>query len=131
MRRVFLLAVLSLWAGACAEASAAPPEAESLEEILVAARDLPMGTLLKSTDVVTRSVPSSGVTPSIIKPDAASYLMDQRVLLPMLAGDPVQWAFFENVGNQAYEACEQLEAGNVSAGQQVAFARQMILERAD
>jgi len=128
MRRVFLLAALSLWAVACAEASAAPPEATM--EIVVATRDLPAGTLLKSTDVATRSVPRALVTASLIPPGSLTYLVDQRLLLPMLAGDPLQWGFFESHHVEAYQACAPLENEHASAQQQVARARQILLKPA-
>ncbi len=127
MRRMFLLSAVSLWAVACAEASAAPPEAGALVEILVATRALPAGTVLKDTDVATRSVPEALVTTSVIRPGSLTYLVDQRLTLPMLAGDPLQWGFFETLHVDAQQACAKLEGEDASAEQQVARARQLIL----
>ena len=127
MRRVLLLAALSVWAVACAEASAAPPEPGARVRIFVAARDLPAGTVLKREDVEERSVPEAMVTRSLLNPASVAYLVDQRLVLPMLAGDPVQVPFFESLHVEAYQACAKLEREDVSAAQQVARARHLVI----
>jgi flagella basal body P-ring formation protein FlgA len=40
-------------------------------------------------------VPEQFVTTSVVKPDSASYIVDQKLLVPVQAGDPMLWSHFE------------------------------------
>jgi Flp pilus assembly protein CpaB len=129
MRRVFLLAVLPLLAltSACSQASAAEPDKSGRVKILVAARDLPAGSTVTLDDIEERLAHESLVTSSVVKPDSASYIVNQKLTLPLLAGDPVHWSFFETSFHKALESCAKFEGEDTSAEQQVARARQIVL----
>ena len=58
MRRLIILAVLPMLAAACADASAAEPNPNSLVPIVVANRDLPAGSTVTWSDISQRSVPA-------------------------------------------------------------------------
>jgi pilus assembly protein CpaB len=45
--------------------------------------------------ISSRPVPSQFVTSSVVKPDAASYVVNQKVLVPLQRGDPLLWSQFE------------------------------------
>ncbi|MBN1208103.1 MAG: SAF domain-containing protein [Myxococcaceae bacterium] len=127
MRRLMVLAALCLLASACAEASAAGPEADTLVPIVVAADDLPAGTILIPGDLAQRSIPASLVTSSMVKPESVAFIVNMRVRLPMLKGDLVQWSFVENSHQEIREACAKFGAEDATALQQVARARQIVL----
>jgi len=69
-------------------------QTHSLQSVVTVVRDLPAGHPLTFADVAHRMIPVAVVTSSIAKPDSASYLLDQRLSVPLHAGDPVQWSFF-------------------------------------
>ena len=131
MRRLVLFAVLSLLAlaSACSQASAAEPDASAMVTIVVARRALPVGSVVTFDDLQQRSVPASLVSSSVLKPDSATYIVNQKLILPLLAGDPVQWSFFESSPNKALDSCAKLEGEDASAEQQVARARQLVFSR--
>ncbi len=64
---------------------------------------------------------------SVVKPDSATYIVNQKLMLPVLAGDPVQWSFFEMSLNKSLDSRAKLEGEDASAEQQVARARQIVL----
>ncbi|PTL83579.1 SAF domain-containing protein [Vitiosangium sp. GDMCC 1.1324] len=129
MRRVFLLAVLPLLAlaSACSQASAAEPNKSERVRILVAAHDLPAGSTVTLNDLEERLVHESLVTSSVVKPDSASYLVNQKLTVPLLTGDPVHWSFFGTSFHKALESCAKFDGEDTSAEQQVARARQIVL----
>ncbi|HVG57193.1 MAG TPA: SAF domain-containing protein [Hyalangium sp.] len=127
MRHLVFMAALSMLASACAEAGAAEPHPDALVPIVVAARDLPAGTVVTFDDLLQRGIPARLVTSSIVKPESASYVVQQPLMLPLLAGDPVQWSFFQLSPKDVHEACAKFEADEGSAAQQVARARQIVL----
>ncbi len=67
----------------------------NLVPVVVAAVDLPEGTVVTSEHLSQRSVPEQFVTGSIIKPDSVSFVLGQRVLVPVAAGDGLLWSQFE------------------------------------
>lgn len=92
-------------------------------EVLVAARDLPEGTVVTKKDFVARAYPSARATSSLVKPASVEYLVGQRMLVPALAGDPIFWASLETrTDPQTVEACLRV-VGTGTAPQQVARAR--------
>lgn len=66
-----------------------------LVPVVVAAQDIPEGTTVTFEMIAQRSVPEQFVTSSVVKPDSASYIVNQKVLVPLQAGDPLLWSQFE------------------------------------
>jgi pilus assembly protein CpaB len=127
MRRLIILAVLPMLAAACADASAAEPNPNSLVPIVIASRDLPAGSTVTWDDISQRSVPAGLVTSSVVRPDSASYINNQKLVLPVLAGDAMQWSYFESLHGELLEPCARFSGEDLSAEQQVARARQIVL----
>jgi Flp pilus assembly protein CpaB len=66
--------------------------AEERLGVVVAARPLPAGTVLTLEMLAQRSIPAALVTSSHVKPDNSSYVVRQRLLEPLGAGEPLQWS---------------------------------------
>jgi pilus assembly protein CpaB len=96
-----LIAVsLGLVAGLIAWSAVKKREADvrkgwNLVPVVVAAVDLSEGTVVTMEMVSQRSIPEQFVTSSVVKPDSASYIVNQKVLVPVQAGDPLLWSQFE------------------------------------
>lgn len=75
-----------------------------LAPVVVAQEDFAPGQVLKVDDVAQRSVPEQLVTPSLVRPDSAAYVIGQTLTVPVQAGEPLRWAFFAT-------ATEKLEPG--------------------
>lgn len=69
------------------------------------------------------------MTSSVVRPDSASYINNQKLLFPVLASDPMQWSFFESPHGELLEPCEKFSGEDTSAEQQVARVRQIVLLR--
>ena len=69
--------------------------AGNLVPVSVAAIDLAEGTVVTEDKMSTRSVPEQFVTASVVKPDGYSYVVGQKLLVPVQAGDPLLWSHFE------------------------------------
>src|SRR3954467_3754274 len=67
----------------------------NLVPVGVAAVDISEGTVVTFDMISQRSVPEQFVTSSVVKPDSASYIVNQKVLVPIQAGDPLLWSQFE------------------------------------
>ena len=67
----------------------------NLTTIVVASVDIPEGSTVSLDMVAQRAVPEQFVTSSVVKPDSASYVVGQKVLVPLQAGDPLLWSQFE------------------------------------
>lgn len=67
----------------------------NLVPVVVAAVDIPEGATVTMEMISQRWVPEQFVTSSIVKPDSASYIVNQVALVPMIAGDPLLWSTFE------------------------------------
>lgn len=67
----------------------------NLVPVVVASQDIPEKTLVTFDMISQRSVPEQFVTSSVVKPDSASYIVNQRILVPVQAGDPLLWSQFE------------------------------------
>jgi len=115
----------------CGQALAQPgPGKKDMVAVVVAARDIAAGEVVKLEDVSRREVPRSIVTTSIVHPDSASHIINQRLTLPVLQGDPLNWSFFETLRDQeTYQACQKLTAEPGGAAEQVARARRRLLSR--
>ena len=92
--------VLAVVGGAMAFSGIKAKEAQvrrgwNLVPVVVAAVDIPEGTVVTFDMISQRSVPEQFVTSSVVKPDSASYVVNQKVLVPVQAGDPLLWSEFE------------------------------------
>lgn len=67
----------------------------NLVPVTVAATDLSEGTVVTEDKISTRAVPEHFVTASVVKPDGYSYVVGQKLLVPVQAGDPLLWSHFE------------------------------------
>ncbi|MBX7098612.1 MAG: Flp pilus assembly protein CpaB [Myxococcaceae bacterium] len=67
----------------------------NLIPVVVAAVDIAEGQVVTFDMVSQRSVPEQFVTSSVVKPDSANYVVNQKVLVPVQAGDPLLWSQFE------------------------------------
>jgi pilus assembly protein CpaB len=70
-------------------------EGWNLVPVVVASVDIAEGTMVTFDMVSQRAVPEKFVTSSVVKPDSASYIVNQKVLVPIQAGDPLLWSQFE------------------------------------
>ena len=66
-----------------------------LVPVMVASVELPEGTTISVDMVSERAVPEAFVTSSVIRPDSVQYLINQKILVPAQAGDPLLWTQFE------------------------------------
>ncbi|SEM08260.1 pilus assembly protein CpaB [Stigmatella aurantiaca] len=92
--------VLGLLAGIVAYSAIKKKESDvrrgwNLVPVVVAAQDIPEGTVISFEMISQRSVPEQFVTSSVVKPDSANYVVNQKVLVPLQAGDPLLWSQFE------------------------------------
>jgi pilus assembly protein CpaB len=91
---------LALMAGVVAYSAVKKKELDvrkgwNLVPVVVAAVDVSEGTVVTMEMISQRSIPEQFVTSSIVKPDSASYIVNQKVLVPLQAGDPLLWSQFE------------------------------------
>ena len=75
----------------------------NLVPVVVAAQDIPEDTIVTMEMISQRSIPEQFVTSSVVKPDSASYVVNQKVLVPLQAGDPLLWSQFETTKKHAQE----------------------------
>ncbi|MFP2932648.1 Flp pilus assembly protein CpaB [Pyxidicoccus sp. 3LG] len=92
--------VLGLLAGVIAYSAIKKKEADvrrgwNLVPVVVAAQDVPEGTVITFEMISQRSVPEQFVTSSVVRPDSASYVVNQKVLVALQSGDPLLWSQFE------------------------------------
>ncbi len=91
---------LGLMAGIVAYSAIKKKEADvrrgwDLTPVLVAERNIPEGTVVTIDMVTQRAVPSQFTTASVVKPDSARYIENQKILVPVQRGDPLLWSQFE------------------------------------
>jgi len=67
----------------------------NLVPVVVTAVDLSEGTVVTMEMISQRSIPEQFVTSSVVKPDSASYIVGQKVMVSLQAGDPLLWSQFE------------------------------------
>ncbi|MGC4120967.1 MAG: Flp pilus assembly protein CpaB [Myxococcales bacterium] len=67
----------------------------NLVPVIVASQDIPEGTTVTFEMLSQRPIPEQFVTSSVVKPDSASYVVGQKVLVPVQAGDAMLWSQFE------------------------------------
>ena len=92
--------ILGLFAGVVAYSAIKKKESDvrrgwNLVPVVVSAIDISEGTVVTFDMISQRSVPEQFVTSSVVKPDSASYIVNQKVLVPVQAGDPLLWSQFE------------------------------------
>ena len=97
---LFVALALGLIAGVIAFSAVKKKEMDvrrgwNLVPVVVAATDLSEGSVVTMEMVSQRSIPEQFVTSSVVKPDSASYIVNQKVLVPIQAGDPLLWSQFE------------------------------------
>ncbi len=68
----------------------------NLVPVLVAATDLAEGTEVVVDQMAQREVPSKFVTASVLAPESMSYVVNQKLLVPLLAGDLLLWSHFNS-----------------------------------
>jgi pilus assembly protein CpaB len=66
-----------------------------LTPVIVAAQDMPEGTVVTTDMISERAVPEQFITSSVVRPDSVQYLVNQKILVPAQAGDPLLWTQFE------------------------------------
>ncbi|GMU61983.1 MAG: hypothetical protein AMXMBFR34_37460 [Myxococcaceae bacterium] len=67
----------------------------NLVPVVVAAVDIAEDSVVTFDQISQRSIPEQFVTTSVVKPDSASYIVNQKILVPVQAGDPLLWSQFE------------------------------------
>jgi pilus assembly protein CpaB len=67
----------------------------NLVPVVVAADNLSEGTTVDGEMIATRDVPEQFVTSSVVRPDSVGYVLNQRIMVPVQAGDPLLWSQFE------------------------------------
>ena len=105
--------------------------AEELVPVIIAAVDIPAGTVVTIEMISQRSVPKRLVSSSYVKPDSASYIINQPTKRPMLQGDLMAWNNFDGPARKAIEACEKgvSKGAEPNAAAQVGRARAAIIRR--
>lgn len=93
---------LGLLAGVVAFSAIKKREADArrgwnLVSVMVADQDIREGSTISSEMISPRPVPEQFVTSSVVKPDAVSYVFNQKVLVPIQAGDMLLWTQFETL----------------------------------
>ncbi len=68
----------------------------NLVPVVVATADLPEGTVISMEVLSQRSVPEQFVTSSVVRPDSTQFILNQKLLVPVQAGDPMLWTQFES-----------------------------------
>ena len=98
-----------------------------LKPAVVASRDLAPGEKLTRDAMAQRDLPEGFVTSSVVKPESAAYVMDQLLIAPVHAGDPLVWGFFSPTravsgpepaargDSEIWEACHAALANSPSA----------------
>ncbi|HYV48830.1 MAG TPA: SAF domain-containing protein [Myxococcaceae bacterium] len=93
----------------------------NLVPVVVAAVDIPEGTVVTLDMVSQRQVPEQFVTSSVVRPESASHIVNQKILVPVQAGDPLLWTQFETLAQpKVLVAAVDIPARAVIAEGQVA-----------
>lgn len=74
--------------------------AQERRPVAVAARPLAAGTVVTQEMLAQRLLPASLVTPSLVAPGSTAYLLRQRLLEPLAAGEPLQWSQFATTASR-------------------------------
>ena len=76
-------------------------EGWKLKQVLVANMDIPEGTVIKIDMIAKHDIPEKFVTESVVTPDNKHFIIDQKVMVPLKAGDPILWGHIQS--SQGYE----------------------------
>ena len=87
----------------------------NLVPVVVASQDIPEGTVVTFDLLQQRSIPEQFVTSSVVKPEGASYVVNQRLLVPVQAGDLLLWSQFESKNAGKQQASPETKPEGVSA----------------
>ena len=112
---------LGLLAGVVAFSAIKKREADArrgwnLVSVVVADQDIREGSTITGEMISSRPVPEQFVTSSVVKPDAVSYVLNQKVLVPIQAGDMLLWTQFETLKSERLSSRIQRERrGDIAA----------------
>jgi Flp pilus assembly protein CpaB len=67
----------------------------NLVPVVVAAADIHEGELVTLDNISQRMVPEQFVTSSVVRPESASHIVNQKITVEVQAGDPLLWSQFE------------------------------------
>jgi pilus assembly protein CpaB len=81
--------------------------------VVVAAVDMKAGDAIVMEKISQRSVPEQFVTQSVVRPDSASYVINQPALVPLSAGDIITWPATQSPA--AVAECSKLVEGLLTA----------------
>lgn len=84
----------------------------NLVPVVVAAEDIAENTVVTFDMMAQRSIPEQFVSTSIVKPDSASYVVNQKVLVPLQSGDPLLWSQFDKTGTSALFLLRDVKPGS-------------------
>jgi pilus assembly protein CpaB len=68
--------------------------------VVVASRDIQEGTVLSVDMIAERDIPEQFVTSSVVRPGSVDAVINQKVVVPLQAGDPLLWTQFETTRMQ-------------------------------
>jgi hypothetical protein len=95
-----------------------------LKPVMVATVDLPVGAALGPESCTERSVPEQFVAPSMIRPDQLGSLVGRRLVMPLVAGDPLLHSAFDGTADRAaFTACLHSVKALVDGREQAARSR--------
>ena len=81
----------------------------NLVPVVVANQDIAEGTPLSFDMVSQRPIPEQFVTSSVVKPDSASYVIGQKLTVPVQSGDPLLWSQFETSKANTCSVCDWID----------------------
>lgn len=90
----------------------------NLVPVVVAAQDLGEGEVVTFDRLVQRSVPEQFVTSSVVKPGSAEHIVNQRLLVPVRAGDMLLWSQFETRKAEKQQVAPETKPEGLSADSQ-------------
>jgi SAF domain-containing protein len=103
----------------------------NLVPVIVAASDIAENTKVTYDLIAQRPIPEQFVTSSVIKPDSASYIVGQQIVVPVQAGDPLLWSQFEmRAGSTICNQLDRLSEDIVKAKKECEAARENDAARA-
>lgn len=79
-----------------AKAADAPAD-EKRVPVVIASQDIPENTVVTWDMIMQREVPEQLATQSVVKPEGAQHILNQRLLVPVRAGDMLLWSQFETM----------------------------------
>ncbi len=86
----------------------------NLVQVMAAQQDIHEGSTVTMEMISSRAVPEQFVTSSVVKPDAVSYVLNQKVLVPLQAGDLLLWTQFETLKSERLSSRIQRRARAIS-----------------